>query len=161
MREIEFRGKEEYSEKWRFGFLVKTEKREYDTGDIFPSRTIIQTTDDCYDVHLETVGEYTGLKDKNGVRIFEGDIVNLHQFLFDGDEYENELEGVIVYDEKLCAFCLTKIKNASLKKYMGYKEYEDVGTLPMLNFYGLHEESWEVISTIHDNPELLKEADND
>jgi len=68
MREIKFRGKK-YSGEWIIGSLLIQDGRCH----IFP-----ETAPDSYDnyqVTEATVGQYTGLKDKNGVEIFEGDLL--------------------------------------------------------------------------------------
>jgi hypothetical protein len=42
---------------------------------------------------------------------------------------------------------------------MGYREHEDCGNIPIFNFYGLHEESFEKLGNIYENPELLEETE--
>jgi uncharacterized phage protein (TIGR01671 family) len=94
---------------------------------------------------------FTGLTDKNGKDIYEGDIVLMHQFLFDGHECENELKGVIEYSG--LGLMISKIECMPYSKYTGQNDGE--GKDYIVNFYGLHEESFEVIGNIHENPELL------
>ena len=74
MREILFRGKTKHGE-WVEGWFVgKTRKAPYNPPQ---EKTAIISQDlYCYDVIPETVGQYTELTDRNGKRIFEGDIIS-------------------------------------------------------------------------------------
>lgn len=65
MREIKFRGKFKSDGLWEFGSLWIDKDKYYING----------TDNNWWEVIPETVGQYTGLKDKNSVEIYEGDIV--------------------------------------------------------------------------------------
>ena len=66
-REIKFRGKQSFDNKWIHGSLLKDKKKYYITNDY---------GDTFYAVIPETIGQFTGLYDKNGVEIYEGDVLN-------------------------------------------------------------------------------------
>lgn len=129
-REIKFRGKSIYDEEWLYGSLVKIEKDRYAV--IPPLNDIeIGKSIGMYDVCLDTVGQFTGLFDKNGKEIFEGDILLI------GVE-----EGVRIYNK-------VGIKDGCFG-YIGERTRE---LLPFCH-YNVSEE---IAGNIYDNPELIKE----
>lgn len=95
--------------------------------------------------------QYTGLQDKNGVEIYEGDIITAHQFLFDGNEVESIILGEV--GSNSFGWTLSRIKNKFYEDYTGYEPGEGESNLG--DFYGLHEESFEVVGNKFENKELL------
>ncbi len=133
MREILFRGKRVDNGEWIEGFYANSGDSHFiliDNGFAFGYVKMKEA-------HPETVGEYTGLKDKNGKRIFEGDIVRYRP------EYWCEPQQSVV------EYCADKWNYPAfdLKDH----NYEANG------LQCAHEEGGcEVIGNIHDNPELLE-----
>ncbi|MCZ1180354.1 hypothetical protein EIJ82_01525 [Alkalihalobacillus clausii] len=114
------------------------------------------------EVDQESLGVFTGLRDieqfDEPKELYTGDVVRMHQFLFDGTEHENEIIGVLVYDKELACVCLTEIQHKTLQEYMGYKDDQEgfeKEKVPICNFYGLHECSWTYLGNKFENPELL------
>lgn len=129
MREILFRGKRENNDEWVEGFFVEnhfsvSEYRECLIRDLEGT---------MYKVIPETVGQYTGLKDRNNVKAFEGDIVACSQSGSYGI-------SVIVYDNS--AFYVMPLNGNILERTLWDYWYND----------------WdiEVIGNVFDNPELLE-----
>ena len=76
MREILFRGKQEYKNKeWAFGSLHSEYGETDKNGQRKIDYRILGMRGECDYVLSETVGQFTGLTDKNGKKIFEGDIL--------------------------------------------------------------------------------------
>lgn len=98
-------------------------------------------------VDEDTICQYTGLTDKNGKKIFEGDILRGFQypFCYDG-EYNYYAE--IIFEN--CSFMTYTHKNPS-SCVRGISD----GNTDLME--GWVSEDWEVIGNIYDNPELLEE----
>ena len=126
MREILFRGKLTANGKWSEGNLVVNKRG---VCVITPDETPIGTYGQ---VDPETVGQYTGLTDKNGKKIFEGDILS-ERPLMNSVAYV----GCVKYSDENSAFEIVF----------------DTGSSFVLGSYS---KSYTVIGNIHDNPELLK-----
>lgn len=138
MRTIKFRGKD-FLGRWHYGLLHRA------TG---AGNLMIQTDSlDSFGVIPDTVGQFTGLHDKNGKEIYEGDILR-------GDEYPFNCDGVdnyfaeVVWAYNVCGFYRITHKNPN----------STIRGISNGNWCELEEDikSFEYIGNIHDNPELLK-----
>ena len=147
MREICFRGKRTDNGEWVEGCLIKVDWRNKPTTySIMPTRP----TACNYIVDPETVGQYTGLTDKNGVKIFEGDILRGFEYPFCSNiNGEFNYFAEIVWFDDSSAFGTYTFKNPK-SNVRGISE----GNTDYLEYFNA--DKWEVIGNIHDNPEILK-----
>lgn len=144
-RKILFRGKRVDNGEWVYGFLVcanyideLTQKVCYDGQE-----EIRYCTVEHYQVDTNTVGQFTGLCDKNGTKIFEGDIIMVKR-LDDGKEAIFSIH-IGEYTEA----------NTSDKNIGVYALLDDGITIGVNDIIECHD-LFCVIGNIHDNPELLE-----
>ena len=139
-RQLKFRGKREDNGEWVYGYYVCLNEKEHRIytgyaetyyGDYYP---------EFFSVDPETVGQYAGILDKNGVEIYEGDILLDVEFDENGNNISSKFP--VVYDYSKCQFAIDN----SFKK-------DGSNLVNFVEYFGI--ENLEVVGNIHDNIEML------
>ena len=128
MRQIKFRGKRKDGV-WVYGDLMHLEK------DFKPLIKIIDWSTKDQEVDPDTVYQFTGLVDRNGKDIYEGDVCNCSY------GYTNDKTGVVYYEDG-CFYVDDKHPS---------------GNMPLKSLVKSEANRIEIIGNIFDNPELLNE----
>lgn len=131
MREILFRGRgnTKYNDgEWYYGVPIRDFEGDWQICTDNSKRTVIP----------ETIGQYTGLADKNGTKIFEGDIVDV---LYDVNYIGVAAERIGVFEVVFHNGCFMKQKGG-------------------VRYHFIPSDKCTVIGNIYDNPELLGGNDN-
>lgn len=137
-RQIKFRGKRVDNGEWVFGFPIMAKYDDVEAAGIVIQEHNPTTGFKAHAIHNvipETVGQFTGLPDKNGKEIYEGDFIKLDE------EYKGHGQNptyVIFHDSKWMT---------QGTQYFGHK----------FDLTSFSLDRMSVIGSIHDNPELLKQ----
>ena len=136
-REIEFRGKRVDNDEWVYGYYIR--RYQILEGQV---RDIIATEQPnsnggMFVVDPVTVGQYTGLKDKNGVEIYEGDVIDTH--------VRSGRYMKVYYNEDSASFLTAGLGDIAWVKTGGLGK-------DMCSYI-------EVIGNIYENPDLLTQEE--
>lgn len=140
IREIKFRGKDIETGEWVYGSLVQPigqNPRIY----IQDVKTEGAAAFFAYDVEESTVGQFTGLLDKNGNEIYEGDIILFYAPDEDSSEV-GQYKGVVEWLDVSTSLRIDYFNNICGQYYL----------INYVKYLG----DCEVLGNIHDNPEILK-----
>ena len=150
-RKIEFRGKcspqSKYKGEWVTGSLVVPEQIEDNEVLI-----VVAHSDSCkstYHVDKDTIGQFTGLYDKNGKEIYEGDILSSDYYPFVRDGKMNYVAIVEWFEYDACWYAAYDLHKDSTARGIS------IGCPAEFNEDAAKD--YIVIGNIHDNPELIKE----
>lgn len=135
MRTIEFRGKRIDGEGWVYGYVDAT---------MYKDIVVIHTETGTFGVDPETVGQFTGLYDKNGKEIYEGDILK--------NNISNIPFGVVTWHHDGYFFI-----DIEFGKYPIRTNFRPLGEMlnVKLGYGNVKVVTFEVIGNVYDNMELL------
>ena len=122
MRTIKYRGYNRKNNIWLYGFYLQNRDQHFVCSDEFATGKPWEN----YEIDPETLGQFTGLCDKNGIEIYEGDIVLYFTKKMQISWVDDCLRFLVVCDDFDLDLCDFRVK-----------------------------ENAKVIGNIHDNPELL------
>ena len=91
------RGKDEDEEEWHYGSLIVRDEYLKEP----PKYELFGEYNDIYPLIPDTIGQYTGLKDKNGTKIFEGDIISVR----------GKYPKVVKFIDEYACYCLANIED--------------------------------------------------
>ena len=153
MRHIKFRGKN-YGGIWLYGYLMPAEKPVINKGCKYRISVSPQSCDGkdkmVYEVTSDTIGQFTGLHDKNGKEVYEGDILLLPA----NTKVKAYEKGDFVEDKFVQRFAVVWAKQC--QGYGLCQPYEAKFEAPDVVGMAAVDRMF-VIGNIHDNPELLNE----
>ena len=133
-REIKFRGKRVNGGEWVYGMTISNGTIKRKINNIF-----FEVAENKWvGVLPETLGQYTGLKDKDGKEIYEGDIVHIKGDGFDGKEVGVDYHRVVTFHDGTLCLSVGEVLRTPIIEYC----------------HGL--EDWDVVGNVTDNPELMK-----
>ena len=134
MRDVIFRGKSVKTKEWVSGYYCNCSLpngNQKETG-----HYIVEFPNKYHEIYTDTVGQYTGLRDKNGIKIFEGDIV----------KYGKQTRGTVRFGEYL------------FDCYGYYIEWTDRMVTEKDLYCWAEHRAIEVVGNIYDDPELMEEV---
>ena len=168
MREILFRGKRLDDEGWEYGGYACTESKR---AHIIYNQTHSINLEG-HTVYPDTVGQYTGLTDKNGKKIFEGDIVRYYHHKKSLVPVTDIKPEEVHYGRDEESGLPLAYRTTKIIRYKGHVELDPILGMTInlknrcewwrnLNYEddSINSDRLEVVGNIHDNPELLEVAE--
>lgn len=134
----------EHKNGWVYGSLISNGNIPYIAGNIVEATDEYVAHEFWAKVIPETVSQYTGLKDKNGKEIYEGDVLTAEIYPFQ-DDGEYNYHGVIEWDKETASFYMWKALANKNKRGISHGIGEQIESI----------ERFEVIGSIYENPELI------
>jgi uncharacterized phage protein (TIGR01671 family) len=153
MREIKFRGKSTTSGKWVHGMLTTLKDLGAEMQDmiiikkegVFNEGSASPFFMEWDYIHKDTVGQFTGLKDKSGKEIYEGDIISVN----------GKYPKLIRYIDEWASYCLANLTDLGCD--LKTRHWQQVSPC----WWTDYKREIKVIGNVYDNPELLKGGNDD